>query len=189
MEDNKVQGVKQWYVVNTFKNKEDAVKESLEKKKKALHLENNIFRIIVAKRKEDVLDKEGKPTGKVKEYNYYEGYIFVEMIMSDDAWYVIRNTPNVSGFVGSSGKGTKPFPMRKEDIIPVLKRLNLLNDEDTTKYEIGDHVKIVSGPFEGTEGHIENINEEAKEVSIVIRMFGRDISRTADFAEIEKMKD
>ena len=62
MEDNKVQGVKQWYVVNTFKNKEDAVKESLEKKKKALHLENNIFRIIVAKRKEDVLDKEGKPT-------------------------------------------------------------------------------------------------------------------------------
>lgn len=190
-EDTSSRGMskKQWYVVNTFKNKERAVKESLEKRREAFHLENNIFRIVVAEKTEDELDKNDHPTGKQKTTNFYEGYVFIEMIMSDEAWYVVRNTPDVSGFVGSSGKGTKPFPMSEKYIKSVLKRANIEGVDDNVTYEIGEEVKFISGTFQGTTGFVESVDYDKKQVNVKTILFAREYIRTADFAEIEKVKN
>ena len=101
---------KEWYVVNTYSGHENKVKEKLEMRTQSMGLEDYIFRVIVAEHEVPVM-REGKPTGKTKMKNLYPGYIFVEMIMTDEAWYIVRNTPGVTGFVGSSGGHAKPFPV------------------------------------------------------------------------------
>lgn len=188
---------KAWYVINTFANHEAQVKDSLEKRRKNMNLENKIFRIIAAEYEEPVLDENGKQkmtkdkkTGqmvpKVKKKNYYPGYIFVEMVMDDYTWYVVRNTPNVSGITGSSGKGVKPFPVPREEIEPVLKRMHIEDDEMFSDYKVGEEVKILSGTFADAIGVISAVNAETHEVSIDITLFGRPQSITAKFTEIEK---
>ena len=101
---------KQWYVVNSYSGHEDKVKANLERRVVSMGLEDYVFRIIVAEVEQPVL-KDGQPTGKTKLKNLYPGYVFIEMIMTDEAWFMVRNTPGVTGFVGSSGGGTKPFPI------------------------------------------------------------------------------
>ena len=103
---------KQWYVVNTYSSRENKVKENLEKRVETQNLQDVIFRVLVAEQEVPVM-KDGKPTGKTKTKNIYPGYVFIEMIMTDEAWYVVRNTPGVTGFVGSSGGGAKPFPVTR----------------------------------------------------------------------------
>ncbi|MPM67470.1 Transcription termination/antitermination protein NusG [bioreactor metagenome] len=113
-------GDKSWYVVNTYSTHEKRVAENLKKRVESMNLQNLVFRIIVAEQEVPVM-KDGQPTGKMRMKNLYPGYVFVEMIMTDYAWFVVRNTPGVTGFVGSSGKGTKPFPIPREQVEPVLK--------------------------------------------------------------------
>lgn len=197
-DDTKFDIEKAWYVINTFGTKERAVKESLEKRKVSFHMEDKIFRIIVADKEEPVLDDKGNPkmvkdkvTGqmipKVKITNYYPGYIFVEMIMTDETWFVVRNTPGVSGITGSSGKGAKPFPIPREEIEPVLKRMKIDDPDIYSDYKIGDEVKILSGMFADSVGTIDAINQERSEVSVQILLFGRPQSYTAKFSDIEKV--
>lgn len=189
---------KAWYVINTFGTQERRVKESLEKRKISFHMEDKIFRIIVADYEEPVLDENGKQkmtkdkaTGqmvpKFKTKNYYPGYIFVEMIMTDETWFVVRNTPGVSGITGSSGKGAKPFPIPREEIEPVLKRMKIEDPDIYSDYKVGDQVKILSGMFRDSEGTIESIDQEKNEVTIQILLFGRTSSIQAKFTEIEKI--
>lgn len=177
-------GTKQWYVVNTYSGRERAVADMLEKRKYTQNLENYIFRIVVAETVEPGM-KNGKPTGKDVVKNLYPGYVFIEMIMTDDAWFMVRNTPDVTGFVGSSGKGTKPFPIPNEEIEPVLKRMNIIDENMFSNYKVGDHIRIISGSFENSEGTIESIDSEAKKVSVSILFFGRPTTIEADFFEIE----
>lgn len=177
-------GTKQWYVVNTYSGRERAVADMLEKRKYTQNLENYIFRIVVAETVEPGM-KNGKPTGKDVVKNLYPGYIFIEMIMTDDAWFMVRNTPDVTGFVGSSGKGTKPFPIPNEEIEPVLKRMNIIDENMFSNYKVGDHIRIISGSFENSEGTIESIDSETKKVSVSILFFGRPTTIEADFFEIE----
>lgn len=177
-------GTKQWYVVNTYSGRERAVADMLEKRKYTQNLENYIFRIIVAETVEPGM-KNGKPTGKDVVKNLYPGYVFIEMIMTDDAWFMVRNTPDVTGFVGSSGKGTKPFPIPNEEIEPVLKRMNIIDENMFSNYKVGDHIRIISGSFENSEGTIESIDSETKKVSVSILFFGRPTTIEADFFEIE----
>lgn len=177
-------GTKQWYVVNTYSGRERAVADMLEKRKYTQNLENYIFRIVVAETVEPGM-KNGKPTGKDVVKNLYPGYVFIEMIMTDDAWFMVRNTPDVTGFVGSSGKGTKPFPIPNEEIEPVLKRMNIIDENMFSNYKVGDHIRIISGSFENSEGTIESINSETKKVSVSILFFGRPTTIEADFFEIE----
>lgn len=178
---------KQWYVVNTYSGRERAVAESLESRKNNLDFKNQIFRIVVAEYEEEVFDKDGKDTGKKKTVNFYPGYIFIEMIMSDEAWYMVRNTPDVTGFVGSSGGGTKPFPVPRDEIEPVLKRMKIEDDEMYTAYQVGDNVKVLAGTFEGSEGTITSVDQPNSEVTVEITFFGRLTPITANFAEIEKL--
>lgn len=177
-------GTKQWYVVNTYSGRERAVADMLEKRKYTQNLENYIFRIVVAETVEPGM-KNGKPTGKDVVKNLYPGYVFIEMIMTDDAWFMVRNTPDVTGFVGSSGKGTKPFPISNEEIEPVLKRMNIIDENMFSNYKVGDHIRIISGSFENSEGTIESIDSETKKVSVSILFFGRPTTIEADFFEIE----
>lgn len=177
-------GTKQWYVVNTYSGRERAVADMLEKRKYTQNLENYIFRIVVAETVEPGM-KNGKPTGKDVVKNLYPGYVFIEMIMTDDAWFMVRNTPDVTGFVGSSGKGTKPFPIPNEEIEPVLKRMNIIDENMFSNYKVGDHIRIISGSFENFEGTIESIDSETKKVSVSILFFGRPTTIEADFFEIE----
>lgn len=177
-------GTKQWYVVNTYSGRERAVTDMLEKRKYTQNLENYIFRIVVAETVEPGM-KNGKPTGKDVVKNLYPGYVFIEMIMTDDAWFMVRNTPDVTGFVGSSGKGTKPFPIPNEEIEPVLKRMNIIDENMFSNYKVGDHIRIISGSFENSEGTIESIDSETKKVSVSILFFGRPTTIEADFFEIE----
>lgn len=177
---------KQWYIVTTYSSHENKVKDNLLARIESWNLQDYIFRIIVAEHEVPVL-KNGQPTGKTKMKNLYPGYVFVEMIMTDDAWYVVRNTPGVTGFIGSSGGGAKPFIVTRDQMEPVLKRMGMIDAEMYSNYQVGDLVRILTGSFEGSEGNIESINMETGEVSISTIFFGRPTSINVKFSEIEKI--
>ena len=160
---------KAWYVINTFNTKEAKVAEDLELRRKSFHMEDKIFRIVVAKYDEPVLDENGNPkmvkdklTGqmkpKVKTKNFYPGYIFVEMIMTDETWFVVRNTPGVTGFIGSSGKGAKPFPLTPMEVDKILGSMGMSRIDIENDLKEGTKVKVNNGPFEGMFGTIKNCN-------------------------------
>jgi len=179
-------GEKAWYVVNTYSTHENKVAANLERRLDSMNIRNLVFRIIVAEQDVPVL-KDGVPTGKTRKKNLYPGYVFVEMIMTDYAWYVVRNTPGVTGFVGSSGKGTKPFPVPREQVEPVLKRVGMIDDTMFDRYNVGDNVKVIHGALEGTEGTILSINKETKVVEVEALFFGRPTRVEVDFSDIEKI--
>ena len=171
---------------NTLIIEKNKVKENLERRVESMSLQDYIFRIIVAEHEVPVM-KDGVATGKTKMKNLYPGYVFIEMIMTDEAWYMVRNTPGVTGFVGSSGGGAKPFPVTREQIEPVLKRMGMVDFEMYSNYEVGDLVRVIAGTFESTEGTIESINTELGEVTISALFFGRPTSITVKFSEVEKI--
>ena len=181
-------GEKAWYVVNTYSTHERKVADNLAKRVETMGLQNLIYRIVVAEQEVPVMDREtGLPTNKTRMKNLYPGYVFVEMIMTDYAWYVVRNTPGVTGFVGSSGKGTKPFPVPREQIEPVLKRMGMVDESMYDRYADGDLVKIIHGPFEGTEGKVLSINRDTGLVEVEAIFFGRPTKVEVDFSEIERV--
>ena len=181
-------GEKAWYVVNTYSTHERKVADNLKRRVESMGLDELIFRIVVAEQEVPVMDREtGLPSGKTRMKNLYPGYVFVEMIMTDYAWYVVRNTPGVTGFVGSSGKGTKPFPVPREQVEPVLKRMGMVDDSMYDRYKEGDLVKVIHGPLEGTEGHILSINKETGAVEVETVFFGRSTKVEVDFSEIERI--
>ena len=181
-------GEKAWYVVNTYSTHENKVAFNLKKRVESMGLEDLIFRIIVAEQEVPMMDREtGLPIGKTRMKNLYPGYVFVEMIMTDYAWYVVRNTPGVTGFVGSSGKGTKPFPVPREQIEPVLKRMGMVDESMYDRYNEGDYVKVIRGTLEGTEGRILSINRDTGAVEIETVFFGRTTRVEVDFSEIERI--
>ena len=179
-------GDKAWYVVSTYSTHERKVAYNLQKRVESMGLEDLIFRIIVVEQEVPVM-KDGLPTGKTRMKNLYPGYVFVEMIMTDYAWYVVRNTPGVTGFVGSSGKGTKPFPIPREQIEPVLKRMGEIDADMFDRYSVDDYVKVIHGPLEGTEGRILSINRDTKVVELETIFFGRATKVEVDFSEIDKI--
>ena len=185
-EANEPAGEKAWYVVNTYSTHERKVADNLARRVESYDLGKLIFRIIVAEQDVPVL-KDGVPTGKTRKKNLYPGYVFVEMIMTEYAWYIVRNTPGVTGFVGSSGKGTKPFPVPREQIEPVLKRMGMIDESMYDRYNIGDLVKVIHGPLEGTEGNIVSINKETGIVEVETVFFGRSTKVEVDFSEIERI--
>ena len=186
MEEKKVeQEVKQWYVVNTYAGHENRVKESLERRMKTMGLEDCLFRIVVAEEKE-IEYKDGKAIEKVK--NPFSGYLFVEMIMTNEAWYVVRNTSGVTGFIGSSGKGAKPFPVAPHEMEPILKHLGLQESKIIVDFKVGDRVKILDGAFVNSEGTIESMNDEQQIANVTMFLFGRETSAEFEYSQLEKIE-
>ena len=176
---------KNWYVVNTYASHENKVKDNIVRRIESMNMENYIFRVVVAEYEEPV-KKDGVLTGKFKTKNMYPGYIFIEMIMTDEAWYVVRNTPGVTGFIGSSGKGTKPFPVSEEQIESVLKRVGLAENVSVSEYKVGDTIRVINGPLNGEIAMIEELDEEKGLITFKKVFFGREQDIQVSVNDIEK---
>lgn len=174
---------KLWYVVNAYSGHESKVKENLEMRTESMGMENNIFRVIIPEQKEIEI-KDGVKKEKVKKM--FPGYVLVEMVMSDEAWYVVRNTPGVTGFIGSSGKGAKPTPLLPQEIEKILADEGMNNTEINTDVKPGDSITIIEGPFKGMFGKIENMDVENQKLTVLIDLFGQETPVEVDLLQINK---
>ena len=156
---------KLWYVVNTYSGHESKVRDNLLMRAQSMGMENNIFRVIVPEQKE-VEIKDGVKKEKIKKM--FPGYVLVEMIMSDEAWYAVRNTPGVTGFIGSSGKGAKPIPLSPQEIDKILINEGMSRVDIEADLKEGDSVTIIDGPFKGMYGKIESIDLENNKLTVLI---------------------
>src|SRR5690625_685035 len=173
-----------WYVIHTYSGYENKVKINLEKRVETMGMEDKIFRVIVPEDEETEI-KNGKK--KVVKKKSFPGYVLTEMVMTDDSWYVVRNTPGVTGFVGSSGHGTKPTPLLPDEVDAVLRRMGVEAPAVQVDFELKENVRVMEGPFEGFEGTIENIDTDKQKVKVHVNMFGRETPIELDFSQIEKV--
>ena len=174
---------KLWYVVNTYSGHESKVKEKLEAKIESMGMQDYIFRIVIPETKE-VEVKDG--VKKEKEKKMFPGYILVEMIMSDEAWYIVRNTPGVTGFIGSSGKGAKPTPLLPQEIDRILVNMGMSRVNVEDDLHVGDNVSIIDGPFKGMMGRVDNIDTENNRLNIIIDLFGQETSVDVELFQVSK---
>ena len=179
MDENK----KEWYVVNTYAGHENRVKENLEKRLETMGISENLFNVVVAEETQiEVKNEKSKEVVK----NIFPGYLFVEMIMTDEAWYVVRNTPGVTGFIGSSGGGAKPIPVKGPEIEKILRRIGKSDKAVEVDFAVGDNVKILSGPFSGMEGKIESMNDQSQIATVLIILFGRETPTDIGYVDLAK---
>ena len=177
---------KEWYVIHTYSGYENKVKDNLEKRVESLNMEDKIFRIVVPEEKETIIT----PTGKKKEVNRktFPGYVLVELVMTDDSWFVVRNTPGVTGFIGSSGGGAKPFPVAPDEMEAILRRIGQSDKKISIDFEIGDTVKILAGPFSGMEGRVASLNDQTQTANVLIMLFGRETPTDINYGDLEKVE-
>ncbi|MGY3765664.1 transcription termination/antitermination protein NusG [Vagococcus vulneris] len=175
---------KSWYVLHTYSGYENKVKENIESRAQSMGMEDNIFRVVVPEEEEREI-KNGKE--KVTARKTFPGYVLVEMIMSDDAWYVVRNTPGVTGFVGSHGAGSKPAPLLDEEVESILHELGMSRRTSDLDVELGEVVTIKTGAFSGLTGDITEIDMEKQKLKVNIDMFGRETSTELDFDQVDKL--
>jgi len=174
---------KEWYVVNTYSGHENKVKEKLEMRASTMGLEDYIFRVVVPEQTE-VEIKDGKTKEKVKKM--FPGYILVEMIMTDEAWFIVRNTPGVTGFIGSSGKGAKPFPLTPMEVDKILGSMGMSRLDIANELAIGDSVKVIEGPFANMFGKISSIELEKQQLEVALDLFGQETNVELGLNQIEK---
>ena len=179
------ENMRAWYVVQTYSGMEYAAKRNLDRRIVSMNMENYIFQVLIPEEKR----YEKKKNGELKEIveRIYPGYLFVDMIVTDDSWWVVRNTPMVSGFLGSSGGGAKPVPLPNDEIIPILKQCGL-KLEIQVDFKVGDVVNVVSGTFAGQEATVESIDVDEQIVTVLVDFFGRQTPQELRFDEVEVIK-
>jgi len=179
MEDSSKQ--KNWYVLHTYSGYEDAVAKALKQRVESLSMEDKIFSVLVPKEKK-IKIRNGKR--KTIEEKIYPGYVLVEMIVTNDSWYVVRNTPNVTGFVGA---GTTPVPISFNEIEILKKRIGTDEVQYKIEVDLGDLVKITDGLFKDYNGKVSEIDVERGKVKVLVNMFGRDTPVELDPLQIKKI--
>lgn len=172
---------KQWYVVHTYAGYENKVKTNLEKRVESMEMQDKIFRVLVPMEKEMEV-KNGKK--KVSLKKVFPGYVLVEMILTDDSWYVVRNTPGVTGFVGP---GSKPIPLSEPEVNQILRQMGLDEPKPKIDFEVGETVKVTEGPFADFIGVVEEILPDRRKVKVLVSMFGRDTPVELEFTQIVKV--
>ncbi len=170
-----------WYVIHTYSGYENKVKANLERRVESMNMEENIFRIIVPMENE-VQIKEGKR--KIVPRKVYPGYVLVEMNLTDTSWYVVRNTPGVTGFVGT---GSKPVPLHPEEAEAILAQMGYMEDRIKVNFAEGESVRIIDGPFEDFIGVVREIMPEKGRLKLSVFMFGRESVVEQDFSQVEKI--
>lgn len=175
---------KEWYVVNTYSGHENKVKEKLEMRASSMGMEDYIFRVVVPSQKEISTNKKGEETEK--DIKMFPGYILVEMIMTDEAWFVVRNTPGVTGFIGSSGKGAKPFPLTKPEVDKILGSMGMSRIDVVNEINEGDSVKVIAGAFANMYGKVKLVDMTNQKIEVALDLFGQETIVEVGFAEIEK---
>ena len=174
---------KLWYVVTTYVGHEENVKEKLEARTESMGMQDNIFRVIIPEITETEV-KDG--VEKIKKKKMFPGYVFVEMIMSDEAWYAVRNTPGVTGFIGSSGKGAKPTPLQPQEIDRILVNMGMSRVDAESELKVGDKVNVIDGPFKGMMGTIDTIDLENNRLNVLIDLFGQETPVEVELYQVSK---
>ena len=174
---------KKWYVVNTYSGHENKVKEKLEMRSESMDMQDYIYRVVIPEEKV-IETKDGVTKEKTKKM--FPGYILVEMVMSDEAWYVVRNTPGVTGFIGSSGKGAKPTPLLPEEVDKILGNMGISRIDVDTELNEGAKVKIIAGPFNGMFGTVDSVDLPNSKVNLLVDLFGQETSVEVELSQIEK---
>ena len=174
---------KKWYVVNTYSGHESKVKEKLEMRATSMNMEDKICRVIIPEQKV-IEEKDGVKKEKIKKI--FPGYILVEMVMTDEAWFVVRNTPGVTGFIGSSGKGAKPTPLQPFEVENILHSMGMARIDTNAELKVGDKVKIIDGPFVGMNGSIESIDVDNSLANVLVDLFGQETSVEVELGQIDK---
>ncbi|MBU8855459.1 transcription termination/antitermination protein NusG [Priestia megaterium] len=175
---------KNWYVVHTYSGYENKVKTNLEKRVETMGMQDKIFRVVVPEEEEREI-KNNKE--KITKKKVFPGYVLVEIIMTDDSWYVVRNTPGVTGFVGSAGSGSKPTALLPEEVEMILKQMGMDEQYADFDFELKETVLVQEGPFANFEGTIEEIDTDKRKVKVHVDMFGRQTPVELDFTQIEKI--
>jgi transcriptional antiterminator NusG len=175
---------KNWYVVHTYSGYENKVKMNLEKRVETMGMQDKIFRVVVPE-DEETDYKNGKK--KIVKRKTFPGYVLVEIVMTDDSWYVVRNTPGVTGFVGSAGSGSKPTALLDEEVAMILKRMGVEEKKIDINFELGETVQVSEGPFNNFTGTIEEIDKDKAKLKVLVNMFGRDTPVELEFSQIKKL--
>lgn len=172
---------RRWYVLHTYSGYEENVKQNLTQRIESMDMEDKIYNIMIPVEKK-IRIKNGKR--KVTEEKIFPGYVMVEMVVTDESWYVVRNTPNVTGFIGT---GTIPTPISEQEIKGLQKRMGVEEPKFKIDVTVGSPVKITDGPFKNLEGKITNIDEAKGKVKVLVSMFGRETPVELDFLQIKKI--
>ncbi|MGI6513000.1 MAG: transcription termination/antitermination protein NusG [Syntrophomonadaceae bacterium] len=172
---------RKWYVVHTYSGYENKVKANLEKRVESMNMEHQIFNVIIPE--EDEIEYKGGQR-KVTKRRIFPGYVMVDMILSDDSWMTVRHTPGVIGFVGS---GTKPIPLQKQEVDKILRHMGLIGGKPKIDVQVGQHVRVKSGPFENFEGVVREVLAERGKIRVNISMFGRETPIELEYEQIDKI--
>jgi len=181
MTRQKVQAGRNWYAVHTYSGYEDAVVRNLKQRIESLGMEDKIFDVLVPMEKK-VKIQGGKR--KVVEEKIYPGYVLVDMVVDDTSWYVVRNTPRVTGFVGS---GITPVPLAKEEVDMLFERMGQKEPKYKVDIKLGDIIRIIDGPFKEFEGRVSEIDEERGKIKTLVSIFGRETPLELDFLQVKKI--
>jgi len=169
-----------WYVVHCYSGYENKVKHSIEQRIETMGMTDKIFDVVVPT-EEEIEVKDGKR--RTVERRVFPGYILVEMVMDEDSWYVVRNTPGVTGFVGM---GNDPTPLRQDEVKQIMERMSSETPRVKVNFKVGEKVRIISGPFNDFPGTVANIDPDKAKVRVMVNFFGRDTPVELDFMEVEK---
>ncbi len=172
---------KKWYVLHTYSGYEDNVSRNLKQRIESMGMEDKIFNVLVPKEKK-IKIKNGKR--KTVEERIFPGYVLVQMIVTDDSWYVVRNTPNVTGFIGS---GTIPTPISEEEIKTLQKRMGVSEPKYKIDVVVGEAIKIIDGPFKDFDGKVSEIDPDRGKIKVLVSVFGRETPVELDFLQIKKI--
>jgi transcriptional antiterminator NusG len=182
-QQNASDGQREWFAIHTYSGYENKVKSHLEARVASMDMRNKIFRIIVPM-EEEVEIKQGQR--RTVQRKVFPGYVLVEMVMSDEAWYVVRNTPGVTSFVGS---GTRPVPLQEHEVKAILKQVTKETDKPKAKISFakGQSVRVIDGPFTEFIGTVSEINMDRNKVTVLVSFFGRETPVVLDFLQVEKI--
>lgn len=172
---------KKWYVVHTYSGYEGKVKANLEKRVDSMLMQDKIFRVIVPT-EDEIEYKDGRKL--ISKKKIFPGYVLVEMVMNDDSWYVVRNTPGVTGFVGS---GAKPVALDASEVKTILRHMGVDEPRPKVMYEDGESIKVINGPFMGFIGKVREVNLDKGKLRVFVSMFGRETPVELDFSQVEKL--
>lgn len=181
MSKQKIQEGRNWYAIHTYAGYENAVARNLKQRIESLGMEDKIFAVVVPTEKK-IKIKGGKRVEE--EEKIYPGYVLVDMVVTDDSWYVVRNTPRVTGFVGS---GVYPVPLDRKEVEELFRRMNADTVKHTIDLEVDDAIVIVDGPFKELEGKVAEVDQERGKVKVLVSMFGRETPVELDFLQIKKI--
>ncbi len=172
---------RRWYAIHTYSGYEENVTESLKQRIDTMDMSEKIFAVIVPKEKKIKIKNGAR---KVIEEKIFPGYVLVEMIVTDDSWYVVRNTPNVTGFIGT---GNTPTPIAQEEVDALMKRVGVSEPEFKIDVSKGDTVAITDGPFKMQQGKVEEVDEARGKIKVMVSMFGRETPLELDFLQVKKV--